>query len=203
MNRAWNTMTKESDDSKAGLFTTDPNKIEIIGNNIYFYNEIDQTTTLNLNKELHDLSNKLINISNTNGMGRPTIKLHINSPGGDVYHGISIMDTIIELKKDVNVDTIVEGISASAGTFISLVGSKRYITQHSYMLIHQLSSGMFGSYKQLKDSMSNFDELMIMIKRVYNEYTKVSQEELDGILSHDLVWNSSKCLELGLVDEII
>jgi ATP-dependent protease ClpP protease subunit len=202
MKRVWNT-TKEENENKADLFSTDPNKIEIIGNNIYFYNEIDQTTTLNLNKELKTLADKMITLTRTNGLPKPTINLHINSPGGDVYHGISIMDTIIKLKEDINIDTYVEGISASAGTFISLVGTTRYITRHSYMLIHQLSSGMFGSYKQLKDSMSNFDELMIMIKSVYGEYTKVSSEELDGILSHDLVWNAEKCLKLGLVDVIV
>jgi len=45
--------------------------------------------------------------------------------------------------------------------------------------------------------------MMDMIKSVYSKYTEVPSEELDGVLEHDLMWDSKKCLKWGLVDEIV
>ena len=75
--------------------------------------------------------------------------------------------------------------------------------KHSYMLIHQLSSGMWGKYQEMKDEMDNCDRLMEAIKRIYEEHTKVPKKEMDKILKHDLWWDAETCLKYGLVDEII
>ena len=45
--------------------------------------------------------------------------------------------------------------------------------------------------------------MMKTIKDVYKKYTKVPMKELNGILKHDLLWNADKCLEYGLIDEIV
>lgn len=71
------------------------------------------------------------------------------------------------------------------------------------MLIHQLSTGMWGKYRELKDESKNIEEIMRIIKELYSEYTKVDPKKLDEILDHDIFWNPEKCLEEGLVDEII
>ena len=61
------------------------------------------------------------------------IKLHLNSPGGEVKDAFVIVDII--LKSEVPIYTIIEGESASAATLISVIGHKRYITENSNMLI--------------------------------------------------------------------
>ena len=158
---------------------------------------------MKINKAIQNLSVQLTNVARTNGFEKPTIHLHINCYGGYVDAGVSIMDTILALKKDVNIYTYVEGAAASAATFISMVGTKRFITRHSRMLIHQLSAACWGKYRDMKDDIENHDNLMIMIKEFYKEFTKVPMKELDEILDHDLWWDAKKCLELKLVDEII
>jgi ATP-dependent Clp endopeptidase proteolytic subunit ClpP len=129
------------------------------------------------------------------------IKLHIHSYGGSVFAGIAAMDTITNLGVDVH--TIIEGSAASAATFLSLAGSHRIMSRNSYMLIHQLSSGYYGKYEDIKDDVENLDELMTMIKRIYNERSSVPQNKLDEILKHDLWFSSKKCLKYGLVDEVV
>ena len=71
------------------------------------------------------------------------------------------------------------------------------------MLIHQLSSGLWGKYEEIKDDMENCDKLMKMIKDIYAEYTKIPKKKLNEILKHDLWFDADQCLEYGLVDEII
>lgn len=202
MNRDWK-MEVTKEDKNAETHSEDSTTVEVQGNHIYFYNGVDIASALKINKHLQDLVIKLMNLARVNGFDRPTVHLHINSGGGSVDAGISIMDTILRLKKDVNIYTYVEGMAASAATLISLVGTKRYMTSHSSMLIHQLSAGMWGKYSELKDDIENYDNLMKLIKTFYSEYTKISVEELDQILHHDLFWSAEKCLENGLIDEII
>jgi len=71
------------------------------------------------------------------------------------------------------------------------------------MLVHQLSSGMWGKYKEMKDEMENVDNMMKTIREIYLEYTKIPKKKLDEILDHDLWFDAETCLKYGLVDEII
>jgi len=70
------------------------------------------------------------------------------------------------------------------------------------MLIHQLSSGVYGKYNELEDDMENNKHLMQTIKDIYKEYTRIPMKKLDEILSHDLWFDSKTCLRYGLVDNI-
>lgn len=172
-------------------------------NHVYFYSEVDHQPCLELNKVLQEKADELLALSAKNDFGRPKIYLHINSYGGSIFAGISSMDTILRLREKVDIITIVEGGVASAGTFLSVVGTKRWMTRNSFMLIHQLSSATWGKYKQLKDDMENCDRLMEMIKNVYGKYSAVPKDELDKILDRDLWWDSDKCLKMKLIDKII
>ena len=128
--------------------------------------------------------------------------LHINSHGGCVYAGLSLYDFIIEYKKKIPVYTIAEGIVASAATFISIAGTERYINPNSYILIHQLSSGMVGNFEQLKEDFYNNEKIMKKIINLYVMHTKLSSKKLTEILKHDIIWDSDECLKNGIVDKI-
>jgi len=129
------------------------------------------------------------------------IKLFITSHGGLVYQVFSAIDTIQGLK--VPVHTYCQGIVASAGTLLSLAGKRRFITENSYMLIHEIRSGTWGKYTHICESMENSKQLMEHIKEYYIKRTKLTGEELDEQLKKDVTWNAKTCLEKGLVDEII
>ena len=131
----------------------------------------------------------------------PPIKVFINSGGGSITAGISSMDTILRCK--VPIHTYVDGFAASAATFLSVVGSYRAMSRHSYMLIHQLSSSVWGTYANFEDEKQNLDLMMNTIRDVYKKYTKVPMKELSEILKHDLLWDARTCKEYGLIDEVI
>ncbi len=129
------------------------------------------------------------------------ITLYITSNGGYVYQVFSAIDTIRGMK--IPVHTVCKGFVASAGTLLSLAGKKRYITESSYMLIHELRAGCWGKFTHLTESLENSKQLMDHIKSYYLTRTKMSPEELDEQLKKDISWNATMCLEKGLVDEII
>jgi len=181
----------------------DPNEkhISVQDNKIYFYSGVNRNSCVELNKKIGELESKSLTLSNSLGILPPPVKLFINSGGGSITAGISSMDTI--LRTQVPVHTYVDGFSASAATFLTVVGEKRYMSRNSYMLIHQLSGNFWGKYSEFEDEKQNLDLMMKTIKDVYKKYTKLPMKKLDEILKHDLLWDANTCLKYGLVDEIV
>ena len=172
------------------------------GNRIYFYSEVTRDSILTLNRQIDELSKQMKIIQFTYNLPEPPhIEIHICSEGGDIFAAMSTFDKIID--NTVPVDTYCEGIVASAGTLLSSVGHTRYITKSSCMLVHQVSSGLWGNYMQFKDEIKNLELIMNLIKGVYMKRTKFDNTELEELLSHDLYLSSDKCLDYGLVDKIL
>ena len=179
----------------------DNNQVTFKDNRLYFYSEVTRSKNLTLNKSIVELANYYAAIGTNLSTEPANLYLHINSYGGSVFAGLSSVDYIINSK--VPVTTIIDGCAASAATLMSVVGHRRLMHRHSYMLIHQLSSGMWGKYEELKDDMENSENLMNVIKEIYIKHTNIPKRELDKILKHDLWWDAKTCLKYGLIDEII
>ena len=175
--------------------------ISVQDNKIYFYAGVNRNSCVELNKKIGELETKSLTLSNTLGILPPPIKIFINSGGGSIVSGIASMDTI--LRCQVPIETYVDGFSASAATFLTVVGGKRYMSRNSYMLVHQLSSTFWGTYANFEDEKKNLDLMMRTIKDVYKKYTKLPMKDLNDILKHDLMWDAKTCLEYGMIDEII
>ena len=175
--------------------------ISVQDNKIYFYAGVNRDACSELNKKISELETKAITLSNNLDTDTPPIKIFINSGGGSIVSGVSSMDTILRCK--VPVWTYVDGFAASAATFMSVVGSHRFMSRNSYMLVHQLSTSFWGTYANFEDEKQNVDLMMKNIKNVYKEYTKIPMKKIDEILKHDLMWDAKTCLEYGMIDEII
>lgn len=188
-------------EKKGEFIMKDPSFIESISNRIYFYSEIERHAVLQLNKSLKEKSNESVAVMINQKISNLRLQLYINSYGGSIFSGLSAMDEIMNCT--VPVDTVVDGCVASAATFLSVVGKKRYIKRNSFMLIHQLSSIMWGKFAEFQDEMKNLNRLMRTIREIYSRHTKIPQGKIDEILKHDLWFDAKTCLRYGMVDEIL
>jgi ATP-dependent Clp protease protease subunit len=171
-------------------------------NQIYFYDDVTKTSIFNLNRQLDVVTkNLLITGINFNLKQLPPIELYVSSDGGELFSAFSAVDRI--KYNQVPVHSYVEGLAASAATLLSVVAHRRFIRRNSFMLIHQVSGGLWGSFAAFKDEVQNLELLMAFIKKIYLEHTKFTEEELDNILKHDIYLNAEECLAKGLVDEIV
>lgn len=179
--------------------------LDIKGNHIWFNTSVTKKSTNRLVKIIHDKNMEFK--ENKNEMDEiatlepKPIYLHINSYGGDLLAVMAVLDAIEN--SEIPVYTIVEGCAASAGTLMSVVGKHRTITKNSYMLIHQLSTGMYGKMEELEDEMINNKVFMKRIYDIYEKYTNMKKSEIVTALKKDLWWDAETCLKKGLVDEII
>lgn len=175
--------------------------VEADDNHIYFYTDVSKESVLSLNKNIAKIEADMLHTGNVLGIPTPEIKVHINSPGGSLFDGLAAVDYVRRCKAPVH--SIIEGAAASAATLISVMAHKRSINKHSYMLIHQLSSGLIGKYEELIDDMENNKALMKAIKQIYLERTKIPENLLKEILKKDLYFDAKQCLKYGLVDQIL
>ena len=179
-----------------------PAGIRVVENKVFFYGEIDEQSMLELNRILVENDIKAQNTKNILGEGYdPIIHLHINTKGGEIFAAFSTVDTIRQMKSKVY--TYVDGSVASAGTLITAVGAKRFVGAHAHMLIHQLSSGMFGKFEELEDEMVNLQSMMKVLKDFYKKNTKIPMKKLDEILKKDLWLTAEECVSFGMVDAIL
>lgn len=173
---------------------------EIEKNHLYFYSDVTQETCLDLTRKINNLNKELLKYSIEYDCPPPSIFLHINSLGGDLLSAFGVVDTIENSR--IPIISIVHGQSASAATIISMSCHKRYMTSNSFMLIHQLSTGIFGKFEELKDDFENDISFMDTLYSLYKKHTKMDLKTIKESLKHDLWWNSEKCIDSGLVDSI-
>ena len=188
------TEMNDSDDDK------EETKIVRENNHVYFYAEVSRDSIFKLNVLLREAAKFVHTMSFELNVPNIPIYLHINSCGGSVYDAYAAVDTIKNLR--VPIHSIVEGCAMSAGTIISVVCNKRFIGANAYMLIHQLSSQMWGKMSEMEDEYKHLTELMEQITKLYGEYSKIPKKKLSKLLKHDLWLNPKTCIKYGLVDEV-
>lgn len=213
MKRRWASADETKEDIKPIMFnvttqetegyTYTPSNIRVSDNKIFFYGDIDQASILDLNKTLWEMDTKLQHTKISVGEGNldPVCELHLLTYGGELDAAFSTVDTIRQMKSSVH--TYIDGACASAGTFISAVGDKRYMGKHSLYLIHQLRSEFYGKFSEIEDEFYNLEVCMKIMKNFYKEYTKIPMKKLDELLKHDLWLSPEECIAYGMVDEIL
>jgi len=179
----------------------DISTVETSGSRIFFYSEVSKDSVLTLNKALRELSVKQIGIGAVHEISPPPIRLHLNSPGGSLLDGFAAVDYIRACK--VPIYSIIDGSAASAATLMSVVATKRYIHKHGFMLIHQLSGGLWGKYEDMIDDFKNSELFMNTLSTIYKEKTKIPDKTLKEMLKRDLWFDAKTCLKYGMVDEIL
>jgi ATP-dependent protease ClpP protease subunit len=184
--------------SSSGSDTDDDNDvIRVNGCDIYYYGHIDRENALNFIDEFKKLEVDLLKKSIELPGYNPMIRVHIHSDGGCVFSGLNIMDVLKSSR--INVVTIAEGTCCSAATFILLGGNRKLMNKHSFVLIHQLSTGFFGNYHELRDEMKTCKKIMNTIKSIYTSETKIPKEKMTEFMKKDVYLGYEECLKYEIV----
>lgn len=131
------------------------------------------------------------------------ISLYIDSPGGDVYSGLGIIDTMNFIKPDVS--TICVGMAASMGAMILAAGTKgkRLALPNSMILIHQVSSGTQGQQTDIQIQADETKWIREHMDQMLSDYTGQPVEKVHADTERDNYMRAQEALEYGLVDKVI
>jgi len=131
------------------------------------------------------------------------IQLYINSPGGSVYDGMAIYDTMQYIKPDVQ--TIGIGLQASMGAFLLSSGAKgkRFLLPHAKVMIHQPSSGTQGKVTDMEIDLKEGIAVKEMLAELLAKNTGQKISKVKNDMERDYWMSPSEAKEYRLVDEII
>lgn len=131
------------------------------------------------------------------------IQLYINSPGGSVYDGLAIYDTMQYIKPDVQ--TIGIGLQASMGAFLLSAGAKgkRFVLPNARVMIHQPSSGTQGKVTDQEISLREALEIKERLATIMSENTGQKLDKIKADMERDFWMSAEAAVKYGLADEVI
>lgn len=134
---------------------------------------------------------------------KKSIKLYINSPGGSVYDGLAIIDTMNFISPDV--ETIGIGLQASMGAMLLSSGAKgkRFALPNSRIMIHQPSSGTEGKITDQEIALKEGIYLKKRLADIFAKNTGKDFEQVEKDMDRDNWMSAEEALQYGIIDKVI
>jgi ATP-dependent Clp protease protease subunit len=131
------------------------------------------------------------------------ISIYINSPGGSVYSGLAIYDTMQFIKPDVQ--TICVGIAMSMGAVLLAGGAKgkRTALPNSKIMIHQVSSGFQGQATDIEIHAKEIIDVRQRLDQILADHTGQKLEKVSADTERDYFMSSAEAVEYGVIDNVI
>jgi len=131
------------------------------------------------------------------------IDIYINSPGGDVYSGLAIYDTMQFVKPQVS--TICVGLAASMGAILLAGGAagKRFMLSHARAMIHQPLGGVQGQAVDIDIEAKNIIKARQMLNEILAKHTKQSLEKISEDTDRNYYLSAGEAMEYGIIDEVL
>ena len=131
------------------------------------------------------------------------ISIYINCPGGSIYSGLAIYDTMQFIKPDIQ--TICVGIAMSMGSLLLTGGTKdkRFALPNSRILIHQPSAGFEGQATDIEIHAQEILNIRRRVDEIYAHHTGQSIEQVHADMERDRFFKAEEAVEYGLIDRVI
>jgi ATP-dependent Clp protease protease subunit len=131
------------------------------------------------------------------------IQIYLNSPGGSVYAGLGIYDTMQLVKPDVA--TICTGMAASMGAVLLCAGAdgKRSALKHSRVMIHQPMSGAQGQASDMEIAVKEVIKMKEELYRIIADHSKQEYAKVESDSDRDYWMNSEEAKSYGMIDEVL
>jgi len=139
-------------------------------------------------------------LSDLRAIKASTITLRVNSPGGDVFDGVAIFNAVKRHPATVNV--FVDGIAASAASFIAMAGDTITMSPHSQMMIHEAAGLVIGPAAEMRKMADILDKSSDSIAAIYAERAGGTVPEWRARMVDETWLSDQEAVDLGLADSI-
>ncbi len=130
-----------------------------------------------------------------------TLTLRINSPGGDVFDGIAILNSLRQHPATVNV--VIDGLAASAASFIAMAGDTVTMAPNSMLMIHEASGMVLGNSQDMADMAALLDKTSANIANVYAQRAGGDAEDWRAAMRAETWFTDQEAVTAGLADSIL
>lgn len=133
-----------------------------------------------------------------------TIKVHINSPGGDVFAALNIANALRDQQtsKGRTVETICDGLAASAASIVLMAGSRVRMADNALVMIHNPWTIAMGEAKDMRQVADELDKVRATIVATYQWHTELEDAELAALMDATTWLDAAEALEKGFVTDV-
>ena len=169
-----------------------------IESDLYLYSEIDSWGDGEYAHSAKSFKNELDALGDIG-----TLNIYINSPGGDVFEGVSIAN-MLKRKKCVK-NIYIDGLAASIASVIAMAGDNVIMPSNSMMMIHNAWTFTQGNANDLRKMADDLEKMDSSIRQSYLDKSngKIDEETLIDLMNKESWLSADECLEYGLCDEIV
>lgn len=130
-----------------------------------------------------------------------TIELHVNSPGGDVFDGLAIMNALADHPATVNV--VVDGLAASAASFIAMAGDSVKMNRGSQLMIHDALGFCVGNAADMEEMMTLLGRISDTIAGIYADRAGGKADDWRELMRAETWYSATEAADAGLADEAV
>ena len=168
-----------------------------IESDLYLYSEIDSWGDGEYAHSAKSFKNELDALGDIG-----TLNIYINSPGGDVFEGISISNMIKRKKCTKNI--YIDGLAASIASVIAMAGDNVIMPSNSMMMIHNAWTFTYGNANELRKMADDLEKMDSSIRQSYLDKSngKIDEETLIDLMDNESWLTAQECYDYGLCDEV-
>jgi ATP-dependent Clp endopeptidase proteolytic subunit ClpP len=129
-----------------------------------------------------------------------TLEVHINSPGGSAFDGVAIYNALRD--HPAKVETMVDGLAASAASFIAQAGDTRFMAASASMMIHPAQGFAAGDAEEMRKTADMLQKVSDSIAGIYAERSGRDKEDFDTLMAAETWFTAAEAVEAGLIDKV-
>lgn len=134
-------------------------------------------------------------------VGDAPLTLRINSPGGDVFDGISIFNALASRKAPVNI--VVDGLAASAASVIAMAGSNIAMHESAMLMVHNAHCVAIGNRHDMTEVAATLEKVDGQLAKIYAARTGGTEEDMAVLMDNESWLTSTDAMETGFADSVI
>lgn len=135
-----------------------------------------------------------------NDITADSITVRINSPGGDYFDGLAILNALRSHK--ARITTVIDGIAASAASFIAMAGDEIVMKRNAELMIHDASTVAIGNAADMRELADRLDQVSDNIASIYNDRAGGGVAKWRAAMTDETWYSDQEALDAGLVDRI-
>lgn len=166
----------------------------------YLYGVVDEESVAALKGGILEMNKSVESHDGVSSAPKPIV-VHVNSPGGSASDAMRMRTVFRESR--VPICTLVDGMSCSAATFLSVLAPYRVMCEYASTLIHEYSSVMYGKRDEILYDVETAEGILRDVRDAYLSHTKFKAAQLDALLKRDLYLSADTCAKNGVCDRVI
>lgn len=139
-------------------------------------------------------------VKDLNGIDAKTVHIRLNTPGGSVFDGTAIANSIKQLKAKTIIH--IDGLAASIGSIIALAGDEIRMSENAFFMFHEAWSISIGSAEDMREEANLLDKIDGVLAKTYANKTGMEVDEVKELMSAETWLTADEALAMGMIDVI-